>query len=60
MDIYNTGGRTEAHQSEMNHANLMEAGQLPDAPAGVPVDPTAAVTEAMTNRERNARPAGLS
>jgi len=60
MDVYNTGGRTEAHQSEITHAELMEAGQLPDAPAGVPVDPAAAVTEAMANREQNARPAGLS
>lgn len=44
----------------VHDAGMQAAGQLPQAPAGIPADAAGAVSEAMANREQNARTVYLS
>ncbi len=46
--------------AEVHDAHLQAAGQLPAAPQGIPADAAGAVSEAMANREQNARTVRLS
>jgi hypothetical protein len=59
--MYAGGGFDSSTTAEHTHdAGLQAAGQLPAAPSGVPADAAGAVSEAMANREQNARTVRLS